>query len=433
MKQPKFLKYCIYHKDGEEVNASGGGAIEMDSSPIENRAPDSGAPEIVKNDVQGDLRSDRHEDLKSLFEDPKNIKKDVIEKDIEVKPEPKRQEQVVNQKDEAKDILDTIDVPKNASPKTVDSWNKLKSHTREMVQTIARTKDEEISKLQAALSEYTGKSKSEVEKLMRENDDLKGYRFAFDAYSDPDFQDKYIKPVENAKKDIIDTLKRIGANDQEIGMIDFSNPKHLKTVRDLIKEKDEVQGEIFKEKEKELLKLNNSLSTAFEDSRKRYKEILDERGKQQITKKAESETKIRSTIQAIASLKNEDKTPKFSFLSKLQASNPNDPAESDRVQKHNQQVEKAYKNIELLSKEESSEERTKIAAAAVLATIQAQEIASLKDELQKVKSNLSKVVKADNTAKSSTAGENVSPQRNGLDRRSLKEALNDEFPEFARD
>ena len=106
--------------------------------------------------------------------------------------------------------ISAIEQPRNLSEKNQSNWRKLQETASNY-----KRQAQEAEALRSKLQEYEAKPP-----LPQDYEDLRKFRAIFDIQSDPDFQDKYDKPISQAKEQIYSILKKHQAPDDLIQKIE---------------------------------------------------------------------------------------------------------------------------------------------------------------------------------------------------------------------
>jgi hypothetical protein len=106
--------------------------------------------------------------------------------------------------------ISSIEQPRNLSEQNQSNWRKLQETA-----SIYKKQAEEAAALRQKLSEYEQKPPAP-----QDYEELRRFRALFDIASDPDFQEKYDKPIYDAKNNIYNILKKHGAGDEIIKQIE---------------------------------------------------------------------------------------------------------------------------------------------------------------------------------------------------------------------
>ena len=106
--------------------------------------------------------------------------------------------------------ISAIEQPRNLSEKNQSNWRKL----QETASSYKR-QAQEAEVLRQKLQEYEQKPP-----VPQDYEDLRKFRAIFDVQSDPEFQEKYDKPINQAKDAVYSILRKHGATDEVINSIE---------------------------------------------------------------------------------------------------------------------------------------------------------------------------------------------------------------------
>lgn len=106
--------------------------------------------------------------------------------------------------------ISSIEQPRNLSEKNQSNWRKLQETA-----SVYKKQAQEAEALRQKLAEYEQKPPAP-----QDYEELRRFRALFDIASDPDFQNKYDKPIYDAKNNIYSILKKHGASEEVIKSIE---------------------------------------------------------------------------------------------------------------------------------------------------------------------------------------------------------------------
>jgi len=189
----------------EELPVTGHGNPSLDADPID---------EETENAIDAAL------DAAMDGEDPvqEEVQEEVLEQPEEIQPEqteePAPQAEIpqepVTPQVEIDPEIQQIEPPRNLSEKNQSNWRKL----QETASTYKK-QAQEAESLRQKLVEYEQKPPAPAD-----YEDLRKFRAVFDIQSDPDFQNKYDVPINQAKANIYGIMKQHGASDELLQSIE---------------------------------------------------------------------------------------------------------------------------------------------------------------------------------------------------------------------
>ena len=106
--------------------------------------------------------------------------------------------------------IQKIEQPRNLSEKNQSNWRKLQETA-----SVYKKQAQQAESLRQKLVEYEQKPPAPAD-----YDDLRKFRAVFDIQSDPDFQNKYDVPINQAKANIYGIMKQHGASDELLQSIE---------------------------------------------------------------------------------------------------------------------------------------------------------------------------------------------------------------------
>ena len=152
-----------------------------------------------------------HEDNSTLEE----LGNEPVQAPVEPSGEPVAQPEAPAQPSQPEVQIDpeilAIEHPRNLSEKNQNNWRKLQETAS-------------LYKSQAAEAEVLRQRLAEAEQRPTQTpadyEELKKFKQIFDIKNDPEFQSKYSQPIESAKQNIYNTMKKHGATDDVIASIE---------------------------------------------------------------------------------------------------------------------------------------------------------------------------------------------------------------------
>ena len=193
----------------EELPVTGHGNPSLDADPID---------EDTENAIDNAL-----DEALSETETP-----EVVEEEQEVVEEPQQSDPVEQETPQAEPVptqelvapaepqveidpeIEKIEQPRNLSEKNQSNWRKLQETA-----SVYKKQAQEAESLRQKLVEYEQKPPAPAD-----YEDLRKFRAVFDIQSDPDFQNKYDVPINQAKANIYSIMKNNGASDELLQSIE---------------------------------------------------------------------------------------------------------------------------------------------------------------------------------------------------------------------
>lgn len=283
------------------------------------------------------------------------------------------------------DELDKLQRPEFRNPKNSELWDNLKAKSREMIALERKTREDEKRVLAEQVAEYR-KKEEDYQKRINE---LMPFRAAIDVVADPEFQDKYEKPIQSKIKAASESLKKMGVNEEGVKSINWKDDIALEELALAIEEKNKPAANIFRRQVSEIASLADARENAVSEARTKHDQLVQEQLKSKQLKSVEYETRTSKKVDEIFTQKDEKGVPRWWFFQKVDATTPgfNDPKLVDR---HNNFVQAKMEQVRLLSSQQEPETQAEMATAVVLAEVQTyqlekmgQRIKELEDELKK--------------------------------------------------
>ena len=317
------------------------------------------------------------------------------------------------------------DIEDKVAPKSLsDGLSKLNQDQGQKFKT-KKSKDESFRELHAkrmeaeeryrqsqnALAQEKSKWDSEREKLSKEAEELRGYRFAVDYQSDPDFIEKYVNPIESVKNEmnqmLFDLVHKTGGNSEALKTIDFENTQLLQAIAKEITEKvGDIEGDLFKDKIKDIAKIQRARDSAINDAKKNYKTYIENGRNQSVIMKAEIESKISKTLESRFNEKDESGLSKYPYFSMKEIPADANDIQRKQIEDHNSQVEKLRSAIVDYSKMDDPSHRAEIAMAAVMASVFKTNLDRALSENKSLKDQVSKFSKINSTPSGNNSSRN---------------------------
>lgn len=189
----------------EELSVTGHGNPSLDADPIDEETENAidaaldaalDAEEPVQEEVQEEVTEQPEEIQPEQTEEPApqaEIPQEPVTPQVEIDPE-----------------IQQIEQPRNLSEKNQSNWRKLQETA-----SVYKKQAQEAESLRQKLVEYEQKPPAPAD-----YEDLRKFRAVFDIQSDPDFQNKYDVPINQAKANIYGIMKQHGASDELLQSIE---------------------------------------------------------------------------------------------------------------------------------------------------------------------------------------------------------------------
>lgn len=316
--------------------------------------------------------------------------------------------------------IEKVSAPKNAAAPTTDASDpvasllaeeppehfeeKGRSHFKAMKEkwhgVVTQTKTE-VDRLTKLLAEREGLTKKETEDLRSELTKAKRYEYAFDIQSDPQFQEKFIKPANETFKALGDTLKRAGYDASAAQQIDWDDEIAVESVAMQLQEKQGAAiANVFRNKASELRGIRASFNAERTNAITNYDKIVEEKAKERELKTTEREGRIKTALDQIYSKKDDKGEVQFSFLQHKQVPvNATDEVKA-QIAEHNAFVDQSRKRIDQLSRTDEPEDRAGLAVAAELGIVLSQERQHLLKQVKDLEASLSEIQQGRTMSKS---------------------------------
>ena len=297
-------------------------------------------------------------------------------------------------KDEAKpDSLDSIQLPPHARPNTAEAFTKVK----ELARTQLAERDTRLADLERQLKEANEKVQAAGRpdpKILEELQSLRDFKAGLQLQVDPNFEAKYVKPLQSLDEQIYGVLKADKATDADIEQlreyggidgVDFEEilgqlkPENRRRVEALLLRREQV-------------KLDKEAAVG--SGKEKLESFLKEtRAQQEAEGKRKIETlgsKYREFVGQIPTLK-------------LRVAPENaTPEQKKVVEDANNKIQEAIRNTEQLAKEDDPEVRAEIAAVAAVSQVLRLEKTGLQTLLKQANQTIADLKKQLGVLKSAT-------------------------------
>jgi hypothetical protein len=189
----------------EELPVTGHGNPSLDADPIDEEtenAIDAALDAAMDNEepVQEEVQEE-------TAEQPEEIQPEQTE---EPAPQAEIPQEPTTPQVEIDPEIQQIEPPRNLSEKNQSNWRKLQETA-----SVYKKQAQEAESLRQKLVEYEQKPPAPAD-----YEDLRKFRAVFDIQSDPDFQNKYDVPINQAKANIYGIMKQHGASDELLQSIE---------------------------------------------------------------------------------------------------------------------------------------------------------------------------------------------------------------------
>lgn len=411
-----FNKIPVHAVYFNEAPAEGGGTVIDETVKVEapSQAEIPTPPPPPKDGPAGDIKSpnfyeteSRTDALKELFKNSKGPQRDEKGKFTPQKPTTKEPTPPAKAKDDKPEpMLNPPKVeekpgsipelegltPKN--PKDVQGFAVLKQKTTEIVNE-ARAKAATFEKALGEAKIKFEKDLAEKEKII---DELKGYQMAADIHSDPEFQSKFVRPLEAHKSAIKGVLTSIGATQEAINKIQLDDANQLEQVAMALQEKGYAkEAGIVRSKAARIAELEADRDFEVKNSREKWKEITQKKSIEGQAKEAEFKTKVSSEIKKLVDLKDENGNPAFSILNEIKAPADATPALLKQIENHNAFVKDTQEKMLLWTTTNDPVLRAQVALGNAMAPVIDKALNDAHAKIKSLEEELSKIAGASPT------------------------------------
>jgi len=193
----------------EELPVTGHGTPSLDADPIDEdteNAIDNALDEALSETETPEAVDEKQE----VVEEPQqndHVEQETTQVEPVSTPEPV---EPVTPQVEIDPEIQQIEQPRNLSEKNQSNWRKLQETA-----SVYKKQAQEAESLRQKLVEYEQKPPAPAD-----YEDLRKFRAVFDIQSDPDFQNKYDVPINQAKANIYGIMKQHGASDELLQSIE---------------------------------------------------------------------------------------------------------------------------------------------------------------------------------------------------------------------
>lgn len=364
-------------------------------------SPDAGAKPL---DGLANLGDELDRSLRDVFKN-ENVPVDEHETPPDPTPEPKKAVEeekkpaeetvkpITEQKkpDDEKPVdPETIQPPAKMSQQALAGWNVLKKNSTRAWNAL-KAATEENKKLQLALGERATMTNGEIDKLKKENEDLRGYRAMVDYEHDPEFIEKYEGPAAAVKKQMVEMLKGLQVRQDVIDGIDFTDSGVIARVAAVLEEKaDRVSANRFLKRGEEYIDLWEKRENSLTEHKGKHKEFAEERRKKAELGSVEESARMTKHVETVSAMKSEDGNPAYPFLSKREPAPGAKKDEIAQIDAHNKMVDGMQEKLQKVMKVNTPEERAELAIAAVAASFLMQNLKAATEKIKSLEDTLKK-------------------------------------------
>lgn len=297
----------------------------------------------------------RERPVKSVEEAPK------VPDDVETAATVKKEATPPTPGDEL-DQLEKLPAPKardaQSQAKYDSDWQAIKEKYSNLVRAERAKLSKIIEERDAIRAEFTGKL-TEAEKKAQT---LEGYRAAIDLQSDPAFIEKYEKPIEDKKAEMVSYLNSIGIPKEAIASLNnvWSDDYSMRKITKQLEDQDAVVGETFREHVVELRRMQKEHGKAVRDANLNRDKLIKESREQQLRKGSEREVAMKGRFDEILKMREGEgpaATPRWGFLVQMAVPSNATPEQRAAIEKHNQQANIEQEQVQQLARSEIPEER----------------------------------------------------------------------------
>jgi len=304
----------------------------------------------------------------------------------------------------------SIEQPRNLSEVNRSNWRKL----QETASTYKK-QAEEAEQLRQRVAEM--ESRQQEYKAPDDYEELKKFRAIFDIKNDPEFQSKYNQPIQSAKENIYNILRKNGASEDVIQSIEKAGGP------------DAVDQSWWKHNAIDKLPLTDS-----ERLKRNLVDVVDLKEKQE----KEIENAAQNAEQIIAQREQEkgqwyqqevqqidkhidDLTKDLPWARFAEAPKDATPEKLEQVQRHNAQVQSLAEKFNSALWPTNAQERANVAAAAVFSHVLTEQLRVEQEAKTKYMTELKSLREENNKLK----GAGKVPRQTITGQHSIKSSLND--------
>ena len=304
----------------------------------------------------------------------------------------------------------SIEQPRNLSEVNRSNWRKL----QETASTYKK-QAEEAEQLRQRLVEM--ESRQQEFKAPDDYDELKKFRAIFDIKNDPEFQSKYNQPIQSAKENIYNILRKNGASDDVINSIEkHGGPDAVDQAwwkENAIDKLSLTDSERLKRNLVDVVDLKEKQEQEIENAAQNAEKILQEREQE---KGQWYHKEVEQIDQHMENLTKELPWARF-------AEAPKDatPEKLEQVQRHNAQVQSLAEKFNSALWPTNAQERANVAAAAVFSHVLTEQLRIEQEGKSKYMAELKSLREENNKLK----GAGKMPRQTINSQHNIKSSLND--------
>lgn len=313
-----------------------------------------------------------------------------VETDLSKKPlfETQKEEEKPFKSKEAEEIR-SEPPPKGVHAK---NWDAAKSKWAGIVE----AKDHQINRLQKEATQSSIALQKENEQLAKRVSDLSGYESVIDLQASEKFQNEYENPLKKAQDGLVEFIKNAGATPE--GLEEFkkgiNDEKYLfQAIAALEKDAPAVASRMRFEVAR-ILDLKQRKEMALEDVKKNHTKFVEERRSEGTKKQAQFEDGLKTSITSHTQALNSEKYPSYPFLVKMRTPEGASPEVAKQVEDHNKAVESNLVDLEKAARDDSPQQRVRLAVGYMTAVVQLGIIQDLAQRLKNAEEFVQRVKKA---------------------------------------
>jgi hypothetical protein len=268
-----------------------------------------------------------------------------------------------------------IEQPRNLSEKNQNNWRKLQETA-----SLYKSQAEEAETLRQRLAE----AEQRPTQTPQDYEELRKFKQIFDIKNDPEFQSKYSQPIESAKQNIYNTMKKHGATEEVIASIDKAGgPDKIDDAwwRETIDKLPMIDQEKIKRGLGEMSDLKEKQEGEIAYAAEHGEEILAQRQNESKEWYQKETTQIDNYVDNL--------TKEVPWARYKQFTGSESAEQAEQIKAHNNNVADLHQKFNSALWPQTADERASVAAAAVLSH---QLTAQLREE-QGQKANMEATIK----------------------------------------
>jgi hypothetical protein len=279
-----------------------------------------------------------------------------------------------------------IEQPRNLSEANQSNWKKLQETATQYKQQAIEA--EELRQRLAEIETFP-------QQVPEDYEELKKFRAIFDTENDPEFKSKYDVPIESAKENIYNILKKNGASDDVISSIeqaggpDKISQQWWKT--QALDKLDITDSERLKKSLVDVIDLKEGRQKEIGETAEQREQFLHQRENQQVEQFYEQNRIIQEHTNNIIK-----DIPWANYREVKPTSSPEERAE---IQKHNAAVEELSTRFNSALWPTTPQERSEVAAAAVASHVLSQQLKIEQTSMAKMQAELKRLTAENNSLK----------------------------------